>query len=256
MLHQALPRFLCEGEFQFVVEETCTFRETADGQNDRSNPLRIDIAMEVGALFDSHFQHKNKVLLFGIAIVSPCASSTVANAVRHAGKHLADAIEQKKYKYRDSFPATHSLLPLAISTYDGTGSDVHDLIKELATRRVEQRSEIHSNEFQHLAEGTEVARLRWRSSFVLQQELSLRTRHHLRRQGWRLRVPNSSVRKARCLYTRIVPRGLLDPRDENGVGVGNGDENGVGVGNGHGKGDGDGDGDGEGTGRGWRREDD
>ena len=40
------------------------------------------------------------------------------------------------------------------------GSDVHTLIKELATRRVEHRSETHSNESQHLAEGTEVARLR------------------------------------------------------------------------------------------------
>ena len=26
-------------------------------------------------------------------------------------------------------------------------------------------------------------------------------------RGWRLRVPDSPVRKARCLYTRIAPRG-------------------------------------------------
>ena len=60
---------------------------------------------------------------------------------------------------------------------------MHALIKELAIRRVQHRSETYSNESQHLAEGTEVARLRRRFSFVLQQELSFRTRHHLCRQG-------------------------------------------------------------------------
>ena len=63
------------------------------------------------------------------------------------------------------------------------GSDVHALIKELAIRRVEHRSETHSNESQHLAEGTQVARLRRRFSFVFEQVLSFRTRHHLCRQG-------------------------------------------------------------------------
>ena len=63
------------------------------------------------------------------------------------------------------------------------GSDVHALIKELAIRRVEDRSETHSNESQHVAEGTEVARLRRRFSFVLQQALSFRPRRHLCRQG-------------------------------------------------------------------------
>ena len=63
------------------------------------------------------------------------------------------------------------------------GSDVYALMKELAIRRVEHRSEIHSiNDSQHLAEGAEVARLRRRFSFVLQQALSFRTRHHLCRQ--------------------------------------------------------------------------
>ena len=55
--------------------------------------------------------------------------------------------------------------------------------KQLAIRRVEHRSKIHSNEFQHLAEGVEVARLRRRFSFILQQTPSFRTRHHLCRQG-------------------------------------------------------------------------
>ena len=49
-----------------------------------------------------------------------------------------------------------------MSTCGEVGSDVHALIKELAIRRVEHRSEIHSNESQYVAEGTEVARLRRR----------------------------------------------------------------------------------------------
>ena len=69
-----------------------------------------------------------------------------------------------------------------MSTCGEVGSDVHALIKELAIRRVEHRSEIYSNESQHLAEGTEVARLRRRYSFVL-KALSFHTRHHLCRQG-------------------------------------------------------------------------
>ena len=101
---------------------------------------------------------------------------------------------------------------------------------------------IHSNESQHLAEGTEVARLRRRFSFVLQQSLSFGTRHHRCRQG--MARADSSARQARCLYTRIVPWGEPGREGANGVrgriGVGggigveggNGDGNGVGVGTG------------------------
>ena len=59
---------------------------------------------------------------------------------------------------------------------------MHALIKELAIIQVQHRSETHINESQHLAEWTEVARLRRRFSFVLQQELPFRMRHHLCRQ--------------------------------------------------------------------------
>ena len=118
-----------------------------------------------GVLFDNHLRRKNKALLLDIIIVDPYASSNLENAARHAGKHLADAVERKKNKHRGSFPATYSLLPLAMSTCGEVGPDVHALIKELAIRRVEHRSEIHSNESQHLAERTEVARLRCQFSF-------------------------------------------------------------------------------------------
>ena len=67
-----------------------------------------------------------------IITVNPCVSSNLENAAHHSGKHLADAIEQKKNKYRGSFPAIHALLPLAMSTCGEVGSDAHALIKESA----------------------------------------------------------------------------------------------------------------------------
>ena len=171
--HQALARSLRKSEVQFVVEDTWPFRQRASEQTGRLNPL----------LFDNHPRLKNKALLLDITIVNPCAGTNLGNAARHVGKHLADAVERNKNKYRGSFPATYSLLPLAMSTRGDVGSDVHALIKELAIRRVQHRSETYSNESQHLTEGTEVACLRWRFSFVLQLALSFRTRHYLCRQG-------------------------------------------------------------------------
>ena len=116
--------------------------------------------MEAGALFDNHPRLKNKALLLDITIVNPCAGSNLGNAARHVGKHLADAVERKKNKYRGSFPATYFLLALAMSTCGKVGLDVHALMKKLAIRRVHYSSETHFNESQHLVEGTEVACLR------------------------------------------------------------------------------------------------
>ena len=158
VLHQALARSLRESKVQFVVEDTWPFRQRASEQNGRLNPLRMDITTEAGALFNNHPRLKNEALLLDITIVNPCAGSNLGIAARHVGKHLADAIERKKNKYRGSFSATYSLLPLAMPICGDVGSDVHALIKELAIRRVRHRSETYSNEFQHLVEGTEVAR--------------------------------------------------------------------------------------------------
>ena len=150
VLHQALARSLRESKVQFLVEDTMPFRQRASEENGRLNPLRMDITTEAGALFDNHPRLKNKALLLDITIVNPCAGSNLGNTARHVGKHLADAVERKKTKYRGSFPATYSLLPLAMSTCCDVGSDMHALIKELAIRRVQHRSET-SNESQHLA---------------------------------------------------------------------------------------------------------
>ena len=242
VLHQALARSLRESKVQFGVEDTWPFRQRASEQNGRLNPLRMDITTEAGALFDNHPRLKNKALLLDITIVNPCAGSNLGKATRHVGKHLADAVERKKNKYRGPFPATYSLLPLAMSTCGDVGSDMHALIKEFAIRRVQHKSETYSNESQHLAEGTEVARLRWRFYFVLQQALSFRTRHHLCRQGVALastRRPHSSVQAHR---TGGVT-GSKGQEGANGVGGGIG----VGGGNGDGNGDVDGRGDGDGA---------
>ena len=127
----------------------------------------MEIRTNASELFDNHPRLKNKVILLDIVIVNPCASSNLENATRHVGKHLADAAERKKKKYRGSFPVIYSLPPLAMSTCSEVGSGVHNLIKELAIRRVEHnRSETHSDESKHLPEGTEVASLRRWFSFA------------------------------------------------------------------------------------------
>ena len=210
----------------------------------------MDITTEAGALFGNHRRLKNKAILLEITIVKPCAGSNLGNAARHVGKHLADAVERKKNN-----PVTYSLLPLAMSTCDKVGSVVHALIKELAIRRVEHRSETHSNESQHLVEGTEVTRLRRRYSFVLQQAILFRTRHHLFREG----VALASTRQLRSQgpvsgQAHRTEEITLSGGQEggNGVGDGVGVEGGNGDGNRVGGGirDGDGDGDGAGVGTG------
>ena len=141
------------------------------------------ITTEAGELLDNHPRCRNKALLLDLTIVNPCTSSNLENAACHSGKQLAISVERKKNKYRGSFPANYSFIPLAISTCVEVGSAVHTLIKELTLSRVEHTLEIHSNESQHLTEGAEVARLRRRFFFVLQQTLSFCTRHHILQTG-------------------------------------------------------------------------
>ena len=116
-------------------------------------------------------------------------------------------------------------------------------------RRVQHRSETYSNDSQHLVEGTEVARLRRRFSFVLQQALSFRTRHHLCRQG----VALASTRRPHSQGPASVQAhgtgGITGSEGQEGaIGIGGGIE--VGGGNGDGNGDVDGQGDGAGAGTG------
>ena len=82
------------------------------------------------------------------------------------------------------------------------------LIKELANKRAK-----------HRAEGTEVARLRRRLSFTLQQALSFRNATSS------LQAANRSVLKARCLCKRLASRGETGSEGKEGV---NGDADGNG----------------------------
>ena len=189
------------------------------------------------ALFNSHPRRKNKALLLDIILVSFCTSSNLENVARHAEKHFIDAVERKKSKNRGSFRATYSLLPLAMLTCGEADSDVHALIKELAIRRVEQGSEIHSNEFRYLAERTRVARLRRRFSFVLQQAISFGTRYLLCRYGvalagtQQLRSQGPVPVHAHCADGRTGSEGREKAnRDGHGDGNGDGDGNGSGSG--------------------------
>ena len=102
---------------------------------------------------------------------------------------------------------------------------------------------------QHLAEGTEVARLWRRFSFVLQQALLFHTRHHLCRQGVVLastRHPHSQGLVSVQAHRTGGVTGSEGQEGANGVGGGIG----VGGGNGDGNGDVDGHGDGDGAGTG------
>ena len=66
----------------------------------------MDVTTEAGALFRGNPRVKDKALLLDLTIVNSCVSTNVANAARQVGKHLADAVERKKNKYRGSFSVT------------------------------------------------------------------------------------------------------------------------------------------------------
>ena len=98
---------------------------------------------------------------------------------------------------------------------------------------------MYFNESQLLAEGADVACLRWRFSFVLHQALSFRTRHRLRGQGVafadtrQLRSQDPVSAHAHCTEEVIGSEGregASGVRGEVGVGVGNGDGNDLGAG--------------------------
>ena len=135
------------------------------------------------------------------------------------------------------------------------GSDVHALIKEFAIRLVEHRSETHSNESQHLAKETEVARLWRRLSFCFTAGTSISYASPYLQTGGGACEHSTAPFARTGACTSASYRGdnrVRGTEGTNGVGGGNGDGNGVGGGNGDVDGDGDvgGDGDGDGAGAG------
>ena len=136
-----------------------------------------------------------------------------------------------------------------MSTCGDVGSDVHALIKELAIRRVQHRSETYSNDSQHLAEGTEVARLRRRFSFCFTAgTLIPHASPSLQTGGGVCEHPTAPFARP-GVGTSASYRGVTGSEGQEGAnGVGGGI--GVGGGNGDGNGDVDGQGDGDGAGAG------
>ena len=140
-----------------------------------------------------------------------------------------------------------------MSTCGEVGSDVHALIKELTTRRVQHRSETHSNESQHLAEedrsSTSLAAILFcftADTFIPHASPSLQT------GGGTCEHPTAPfARPGVC--TSASYRGVTGSEGQeraNGVGGGIGVRGGNGDGNGDVNGHGDGDGAGAGTGTG------
>ena len=134
-----------------------------------------------------------------------------------------------------------------MSTCGEVSSDAYVPIKELVIRWVEHRSEIHSNKSQHLVGGTKVACLRRRFSFVLQQTVSFRTRHHLFSQRMALGGTGQLRSQGPVSVQAYCTDGVTGSERREGAngargGGASGDGNGVGGRNRDVHGDGDGDG--------------
>ena len=89
--------------------------------------------------------------------------------------------------------------------------------------RVEHWLDIYPNKFQHLTEGTEVARLRLPLPFILQDALSFRSRHHLCRQGVALAGTRELRSQGPVSVHAHCTEGVTRWEETNEVGDGNGD---------------------------------
>ena len=152
-LHQKLARSLRESKVQFVVEGIWSFLEKAGGQDGRLHPPQLEQTTAVVVAPSAVVPFRSIRGLYSILPTSILVSAQIW-ITQHAmqKKTLTDAIERKKNRVRDSFLATYFLLPLTMSTCGKAGSDVNALIKELAIRRAEHKSKIHSNTSRHLAQ--------------------------------------------------------------------------------------------------------
>ena len=136
-----------------------------------------------------------------------------------------------------------------MSTCGEVDSDVHALIKELAIRRVEHRSEAHSNESQYLEEGTEVARLRAAVLFCFTADTSIpHASPSLRTGGGACKHPTAPLLRS-GVRTRPSYRGgnRVRATGKERTGSGAGLESGAGLGSGAGTETGTGSGVGTGT---------
>ena len=202
-----------------------------------------------GALFGNQPRLENKALLLNITITNPCVGSNLGNATHHVGKHLADAVKRKKNKYRGSFPATYSLLPVPVVRLAQTSIPSSRARHQTGRAHVgDTLQRVPTSGGRDGSSASSAAIL-----FFLQQALSFHTRRHLCRQ--RVAIASTRQLRSQCPVSVQAHRtegvtGSEGQKGTNGVGVGIGVGGGNGDGNGVGGGNRDGDGAGGGTGTG------
>lgn len=98
---------------------------------------------------------------------------------------ITAAVKRKISKCRGTFSATYTLLPLVVWMHGTMGSDSQALIKVMTVIRVDLQDDTPTGEARGAAKDRERSHLCRCFSFssMLQQDLSQRTRRHLRRQG-------------------------------------------------------------------------
>ena len=181
VIRRALLRPLRECQTSTQKEDVTPFRSSVQSGRG-SNPLRMDVTVQEGDLFRGHPLHGKKLLL-DLTVVNPSAASNIDREAANPGSLLRDAATKKRNKYRGTHPDTYCLLPVAVSMHGALGDEAQMLIEAMATRLVDLKGLPGDSHERPAAEGRKASELRRRFSFVLQQALSQRTRHHLCRQG-------------------------------------------------------------------------
>lgn len=78
--------------------------------------------------------------MLDLKTVNLCASSNLEQQVKRPGSSITTAIKRKKNKYRDMFPASYTLVLLAVSMCGILGSDTSNYETTcLLTRRAPRR---------------------------------------------------------------------------------------------------------------------
>lgn len=93
--------------------------------------------------------------------------SSPEKEVKRPGFAITAAFTWKQNKYRGTFYANPTLLPLAVSMCRTLGSDTKALIRAMVVRRVNFQDDASTGQVSAVAEGREVAHLHRRFSFVL-----------------------------------------------------------------------------------------
>ena len=131
------------------------------------------------------------------------------NTHTHTHTHTHTRTHAHTNKYRGSFPATYSLLPLAMSPCGEVGSDVHALIKELAINQT-GRAQVGDTLLRVPTSGGRDGSSTSSAVIFLSLPAGTFTPHalpSLHTGGGGLLASDSSVIKVQCLCTRIVRRG-------------------------------------------------